>query len=103
MSLSRPETPLPRIPSYENAMALGSGASTPPEWVSGTTRVDRKLMLIYNPDPTGGASGFDDQTDGFIKGLGVWSLNMISDIVGFSYGSIVDCGGEWRDGIPDLS
>ena len=82
MSLTRQETQLPRIPSYENAMATGSsGASTPPEWLQGTTRVDRKVMIIYNPDISGGAMSFDDTTSGFIKGLGVWDLSMMSDIV----------------------
>lgn len=92
MSMSRQEeAPIPRTPSYENAMAAGRDGSTPAtptspqtspaEWLQGITRVERKCMLVYNPDLSGGASGFDDNTSGFIKGLGVWDLSMMSDIV----------------------
>jgi hypothetical protein len=38
-------------------------------------------MLIYNPNPGDGANELHDRASGYVPGLGVWELVLVSDVV----------------------
>ncbi len=73
MSITRQEAGLPQAPPYEEP----SGD----EWLKGSYEVERTIMLIYNPHPTGGVTELDEGASGFAPGLGMYELRMMSDVV----------------------
>lgn len=78
ISITRQVPPLlPRAPSYDASEAEAGEA----EWLSGTLRTKRNCMIVYNPSPTGGVNELSERMSGYIGGLGVWELQMVSDVV----------------------
>lgn len=71
MSITRQEM-FPQAPAYEEAHA--------PDWLHGTVHAKRSIMLMYNPDPQGGVTEYDDCADGYAPGLGIWSARFSSDV-----------------------
>lgn len=89
-TVSRQEVPyLPRIPSYEDTNYTDSATQTP--WVIGTHRQKRHIMIVYNPNTSGGTSELNDRANGFVTGLGVWELTMVSDVVSFGLHTLGLC------------
>lgn len=79
-TVTRQEVPyLPRTPSYEDTNYTDTATQTP--WVIGTHRQKRHIMLVYNPNPSGGTNELHDRANGFVPGLGVWEMTMVSDVV----------------------
>jgi hypothetical protein len=79
LSITRQEAPmLPRAPSYDAALdAVGDRS----DWIVGTHRSKRNCMVVYNPSPTGGVNELQERANGYVEGLGVWELEMVSDVV----------------------
>lgn len=71
MSITRQEL-FPRAPAYE--------AKGDPEWLIGNVSAKRSIMLMYNPDPNGGVTDYDDCANGYAPGLGIWNARFSSDV-----------------------
>lgn len=71
MSITRQEL-FPQAPAYE--------AKGEPEWLTGTVNAKRSIMLMYNPDPNGGVTEYDDCANGYAPGLGIWNARFSSDV-----------------------
>ena len=78
---------LGQAPAYDEA---GSGARTPPtpgvsttpeEWLKGTYKTERTLMLVYNPSPEGEVTVLDLHFNGMAEGLGIWDVTLTSNPV----------------------
>lgn len=79
MSITRQEL-YPQAPAYEET----DRKETEPEWLHGTVSAKRSIMLMYNPDPNGGVTEFDDCPNGYAPGLGIWNARYRSDVVSTS-------------------
>lgn len=71
LSITRQEL-YPQAPAYED--------SNPPDWLHGTVQTKRPFMIMYNPDPNGGVTEYDDTATGYAPGLGVWNSRFSSDV-----------------------
>ncbi|KAL1405312.1 hypothetical protein Q8F55_008939 [Vanrija albida] len=74
-------TPPPRLdraPSYDDSQRPKEAANG--EWLQGTFKAKRSVMLIYNPNPGDGANELHDRASGYVPGLGVWELVLVSDV-----------------------
>jgi len=79
LSITRQEAPvLPRAPSYDDSMGKLDGEK---DWITGTHYTKRNCMVVYNPNPTGGISELQERGSGYVDGLGIWELEMLSDVV----------------------
>lgn len=67
---------LPRAPPYERHESTGLD-----DWLTGSYDTKRTLMLIYNPDPSGGVTELDERISGFASGLGMYELRATSPVV----------------------
>ncbi|ORY31277.1 hypothetical protein BCR39DRAFT_527254 [Naematelia encephala] len=65
---------LPQVPPYQGPNDQNS------DWLLGSYEVKRSIMLIYNPNPTGGVNELDERTSGQVAGLGVYDLKLSSDV-----------------------
>jgi hypothetical protein len=87
MSITRQEGGyIPQTPSYDESQAVYTGKSleSPSEgdlWITGTHSTKRTIMIIYNPNPTGGVTSLDEQVSGFAEGVGVYKWRMSADEV----------------------
>lgn len=43
--------------------------------------MERSVVLIHNPNPTGGVNKLDLRERGAVPGLGVWEMNFTADVV----------------------
>lgn len=94
LSITRQEElSFPLVPSYEQSQAEASGSSTPnassrsgsgkegDDWIIGVHETVKAIMVMHNPNPTGGFSDLDMRQSGFAPGIGVWDLKIFSDVV----------------------
>lgn len=78
LSTTRQEVPfLPPTPAYDE-LPGAQPAEVP--WIHGTLRAKRNVMLVYNPSLSGGSNELDETANGYVPGLGVWDLSMVSDV-----------------------
>lgn len=78
LSTTQHEVPfLPQTPAYTDVPGA-QPAETP--WIHGTLRAKRNIMLVYNPSLSGSTNELDESANGYVQGLGVWELNMSSDV-----------------------
>ncbi|ORX40882.1 hypothetical protein BD324DRAFT_612440 [Kockovaella imperatae] len=80
LTILRQETMLPQPPAYNlDDLPRSSSAFTHDEneipWLTGVHSITRELILLYNPDPTGGVNSLDARVDGDVPGLGPYVLN----------------------------
>lgn len=73
-------------PSYDESITppggtSGSTVTIADEWLKGTYKTDRTLMLVYNPSPTGEVTVLDLDFTGIAESLGVWRLKLDSNPV----------------------
>ena len=82
LSILRQESALPEPPTYDLATGIeGAEAVSEIPWLVGNHRVQRPLILLYNPDPAGGVSSLDVRVDGYAQGLGPYTISFLSDEV----------------------
>jgi hypothetical protein len=89
MSFTRQEGAyIPQAPSYDESQAVYSGKSLESSsenksdrWISGTHRTKRTIMIIYNPNQSGGVTQLDEQVSGFVPGVGVYEWRMLAEEV----------------------
>lgn len=81
-----------KAPSYADSTAASnhssSGSTTPTaeeDWLKGTYRAERTLILVYNPSPTGEVNMLDLRLNGVADQLGVWDLKLQSNPVSTPY------------------
>lgn len=60
---------------------VGSDKNDKSGWIIGRHTAKRNCMVVYNPSPTGEVNELNEQANGYIAGLGVWELRMVSDVV----------------------
>jgi hypothetical protein len=51
------------------------------EYLKGTLRAKRYTEVLHNINPTGGVTDLDMRAEGFVDGLGVWELKVVTDCV----------------------
>lgn len=74
-------------PSYDESVTPPGGASTPStttaseDWLKGTYKTQRTLMLVYNPSPTGEVTILNLDFTGIAESLAIWSLQLDSNPV----------------------
>jgi hypothetical protein len=76
LSILRQEEHLPLPPSYDL-----SQVDQPIPWLSGNQYVERTLILIYNPDPSGGVSNLDTRVDTAASGIGPLTVHFTAEEV----------------------
>ncbi|ORY27000.1 hypothetical protein BCR39DRAFT_560276 [Naematelia encephala] len=59
-----------------------AGPSSPSavEWVKGTLKAQRTIMLLYNPDPNGGVTSLDVEKGGDAPGLGPFNMRWAAEV-----------------------
>jgi hypothetical protein len=77
MTIMRQEAFLSQPPRYDL-----SEREEVVSWLTGFHRVERALILIYNPDPAGGISSLDTRMDTAAPGVGPLTVTYTSDEVG---------------------
>lgn len=76
-----------QAPAYEVTQSVSTASSssnsTPPpdEWLKGTYKTERTLMLIYNPSPTGEVTILNLDFSSIAEDLGVWNIKLDSNPV----------------------
>ena len=87
MRIDERDLTLEKAPSYDESE---SGAITPPtpsvsttpeEWLKGTYKTERTLMLVYNPSSEGEVTVLDLHFNGVAEGLGIWDVTLTSNPV----------------------
>ena len=76
---------LDSTPAYEKESKNSSESSSPtPEedWLKGSYKTERTLMLIYNPSPTGEVNVLNLRFNGVAEQLGIWEIKLEANPVG---------------------
>ena len=73
--MTRQEASLPQAPPYTDVEAPLD------DWIQGKYEASRTVMLVYNPNPSGGTVNLDERSTGFVAGVGMYEITLKSDIV----------------------